>query len=436
MFLGEYNMSNASPGLAATLQSLVIAVATNSMLDSTHVGNVSAINPNVIHSLDKLSSLEQAASWTLLQLAAMVAPAAIPALIFTEGGVLLGEAWNSLASDPARAEQLLANLVQVGLIKRSPNEQQNANEQIAADDRSIEVFQLAPQLIPLIRDKMPVAVQRETVKRLITVIEALFPAPNDPTSQERCAPLYPLVPILAAYLKFLNIADETAGNLLNRAGFYAVIVGRAAEAESLYQTALTVRAEVLGKQHTAYASSLNNLADLYAAQMRYSDAIVHYQEALKIIKASLGIEHSWYVTILQNLAELYLAQGEFAAALPLMQQVVTVRRDELGPEHPDYISSLSVLADCYAGQGQYDLALPLMQQTLQLVRQLVNEQHPWYISSLNNLAAAYEATTAYQEALNLYQQASAILQELLPAEHPARQSLQASITRVMEKQAS
>jgi tetratricopeptide (TPR) repeat protein len=427
-FCGEHTMSNASPTLAATLQSLVMAVAANTTLDRAKVADVSAVNSNVIHSLDNLSSLEQAASWTLLQLAAMVAPAAIPVLIFTEGGELLGEAWNSLAQDATRARRLLANLAQAGLIN------QVIDEPSAAVLPTAEVFHLAPQLIPLIRAKMSEAVQRETIKRLITVLEALFPAPNDPASAEGCAPLYPLVPILGAYLKLYNLADETAGNLLNRAGFYAVTVGRVAEAESLYQTALTVRAEVLGKRHTAYASTLNNLADLYAAQMRYPDAVAHYQTALAIIEANLGEEHAWYVTILQNLAELHLAQGEFAAALPLMQQVVRVRQTELGTEHPDYINSQSVLADCYAGQGQYDQALPLMQQTLAAVAQLVGQEHPWYISSLNNLATAYEATTAYSEALNLYQQARAILEQLLPAEHPARQSLQESINRVQGKQ--
>ena len=43
-------------------------------------------------------------------------------------------------------------------------------------------------------------------------------------------------------------------------------------AEPLYERALAIREEVLGAEHPAVATSLNNLAGLYQKQGRYAEA--------------------------------------------------------------------------------------------------------------------------------------------------------------------
>ena len=49
--------------------------------------------------------------------------------------------------------------------------------------------------------------------------------------------------------------------------------GKYDDAESLHKQALTVRRKVFGEEHPDVAQSLNNLAEVYRAQVRFS---VHF----------------------------------------------------------------------------------------------------------------------------------------------------------------
>ncbi|MGA0200155.1 MAG: tetratricopeptide repeat protein, partial [Prochlorotrichaceae cyanobacterium] len=56
----------------------------------------------------------------------------------------------------------------------------------------------------------------------------------------------------------------------------------------------------LGADHPDTATSLNNLAGLYRAQGRYSEAEPLYQRALTVAEAVLGSEHPTTVTFRNN----------------------------------------------------------------------------------------------------------------------------------------
>ena len=60
-----------------------------------------------------------------------------------------------------------------------------------------------------------------------------------------------------------------------------------AQAEPLYKEALKILKEVLGKKHPSYATSLNNLANLYNTQSLFAQAEPLYKEALEIRKEVL-----------------------------------------------------------------------------------------------------------------------------------------------------
>jgi Flp pilus assembly protein TadD len=58
----------------------------------------------------------------------------------------------------------------------------------------------------------------------------------------------------------------------------------------------------LGADHPDIAQSLNNLAALYYAQERYSDAEPLFARSLKIAETSLGIAHPRTMGFRQNYA--------------------------------------------------------------------------------------------------------------------------------------
>ena len=92
------------------------------------------------------------------------------------------------------------------------------------------------------------------------------------------------------------------------------------------------------------AQSLNNLAQLYHAEGRYTDAEPLYKRSLAIREKTLGPDHPDVAASLNNLAELYRNQGRYADAEPLYKRSLAINEKSLGPDHPDVAASLNNLA--------------------------------------------------------------------------------------------
>jgi hypothetical protein len=60
----------------------------------------------------------------------------------------------------------------------------------------------------------------------------------------------------------------------------------------LYLRSLQIREQQLADDHPSTASSLNNLAELYGAQGKYTEAQALAQRALTIFQNKLGAQHS------------------------------------------------------------------------------------------------------------------------------------------------
>jgi predicted RNase H-like HicB family nuclease len=67
--------------------------------------------------------------------------------------------------------------------------------------------------------------------------------------------------------------------------------GRYEDAEPLYLQALELRKRLLGDNHPAVATSLNNLALLYNSQGKYAEAEALSQQALTVYQQTLGNQH-------------------------------------------------------------------------------------------------------------------------------------------------
>jgi tetratricopeptide (TPR) repeat protein/CHAT domain-containing protein len=194
--------------------------------------------------------------------------------------------------------------------------------------------------------------------------------------------------------------------------------GRFAEALGLAQRVVLLHADLLGKDHRAYAQSLNNLAGLYEAAGDYPKALPLYEQARAINKKVLGQDHPEYATSLDNLAVLYRTMGDYGKARPLHEEARTIYRNTVGVGHPDYAACLNNLAGLFHNMGDYVKALPLYEEARAVREKALGVAHPDYAQSLNNLALLYEAMGAYSKALPLLQEARAINRRALGASHP------------------
>ena len=101
--------------------------------------------------------------------------------------------------------------------------------------------------------------------------------------------------------------------------------GRGDYAAATKQFELALKeAEAFGAEDARLATSLNNLAELYAIQRRYADAEPLYKRSVAIREKALGADHPALAIGLNNLAGLYRLQGRSAEAEPLYKRALAI----------------------------------------------------------------------------------------------------------------
>ena len=83
--------------------------------------------------------------------------------------------------------------------------------------------------------------------------------------------------------------------------------------------------KALGPEHPSVAKGLNNLAELYRAQGRYTEAEPLHERSLAIREKALGPEHPDVATSLENYAGLLRATGRIAEADKMEARAKAIR---------------------------------------------------------------------------------------------------------------
>jgi tetratricopeptide (TPR) repeat protein len=335
----------------------------------------------------------------LLRICAFLDSDQIALEIFLQGAEQLGEPLQGLQQDELELDELIGELLRYSLVKR--------------DETGLSMHRLLQRVV---RHQLPQP--KEYAERVMNAMDSVFPYPEF-ENWSACERLLPSAVACCHHIIKYAIATEIAGVLLSKTAYYLQhSKANYVQTLLLYQEALRIVKQLLGKQHFAYAFSLNNLACLYYSQGQYEQALPLFQEALKITGQILGKQHPNYASNLNNLALLYDAQGQYEQALPLFQEVLKIVEQVLGKQHLSYATGLNNLAALYSSQGQHEQALPLFQEALNITGQVLDKQHPNYATSLNNLAYLYDSQGQYEQALPLYQEASEILGKVLGKQHP------------------
>jgi tetratricopeptide (TPR) repeat protein len=99
---------------------------------------------------------------------------------------------------------------------------------------------------------------------------------------------------------------ETTGvaNLCNWTGYYLQYVGNYTGARPFYERALAIHEKTLGPDHPDTATSLNNLAVLFAYQGDFEQAIPLMRRVLSISERKLGASHLQTQRYRQSLANM------------------------------------------------------------------------------------------------------------------------------------
>ena len=133
-------------------------------------------------------------------------------------------------------------------------------------------------------------------------------------------------------------------------------LGRANEAETLYQRALAVLEHTEGADYDL-AVLHNNLGLAAAERSDAATAEHHYRRALAIKERLLGSGHADVALTLQNLGVLAADTGHPAEARAHLERALTIFQASLHPDHPKVTDCRATLTSLKS-LGQLRTALP------------------------------------------------------------------------------
>ena len=205
------------------------------------------------------------------------------------------------------------------------------------------------------------------------------------------------------------------------------------KAEEYFLRALEIR-ERLAKAHPeAYAAdvamTLNNLALLYSDTQRFDQAEEYYLRALEIyerlVKAYPEAYEAYVATTLNNLSALYHKKQRFNDAEAYYLRALEIR-ERLAKAHPEayelYVAdTLNNLANLYQKTKRFDQAEEYHLRALEIYERLAKTHPEAYESdvamTLNNLAVLYSDTQRFDKAEEYLLRALEIRERLVKA-HP------------------
>jgi tetratricopeptide (TPR) repeat protein len=214
------------------------------------------------------------------------------------------------------------------------------------------------------------------------------------------------------------IEEAIRACLLERVGRCQQSLGQYASAEASNKQALLLRKKVLGHEHPATLTSMNDLATVLDRQGKYEKAEAMNRQTLALREKVLGGEHPHTLTSMNNLATVLDRQGKYKEAEAMHRQTLALGEKVLGGEHPSTLTSMNNLATVLVRQGKYEEAEAMHRQTLALREKVLGGEHPSTLTSMNNLALVLDRQGKYEEAEAMHRQELAICEKVLGHEHP------------------
>lgn len=143
---------------------------------------------------------------------------------------------------------------------------------------------------------------------------------------------------------------------------YAVMkytMGDFAAAEAGFREVLAVQRR-LGQADQPLLSTLNNLANTTNLLGKAAEAETLYREVVDLGQRILGEEHPNVLRYLASLASVLDNQGQYAEAEPMLRKVLASRRRVLGDMHPNTLRSEQYLGRFLLDRGNLSEAEPLI----------------------------------------------------------------------------
>ncbi|WP_448612201.1 FxSxx-COOH system tetratricopeptide repeat protein [Geodermatophilus sp. URMC 60] len=390
-------------------------------------------------SLERLSC-EDPAAVRLLQLAAFLAPEAVPLTLFGDHAELLEEPLRSTAADPDALADTVGALVGYSLARRSP-----------------DGFQLHRLVQAVIRHQLPADRQQATTERVIALLATATPGdPDDPASWPAYAELTPHVLATAPLgdpspagrrlvlntIRYLQAHGDSHGSravgeqLLDRWRSHLGLdhpdtlaaasdltlalfaVGEAAPARALGEDTLQRCRRVLGPDHvtTLWAAGGLTLALNLLSEVEPGRSLG--EDTLQRCRRVLGPDHATTLGAATALTHALVELGEAEPTRALAQDTVQRCRDVFGPDHAITLTAAGALTHALAQLGEAEPARAVGQDTVERCRRVFGPDHPITLLGAAALTGALARIGEAESARALGEDTLERCRRVLGPEHP------------------
>ena len=214
------------------------------------------------------------------------------------------------------------------------------------------------------------------------------------------------------------LPEEKLDGLLKDYARFLYKYGKYKEAEPVYLRLISLRENVLGKEHPDTANTYNDIGQTYHRLGDYPKALEYCFEALKTKENVLGQEHPDTATTYNTVGIIYHSQGDYPKALEYYFKALDIQEKVLGKEHSDTATSYNEIGVVYYNQGDYPKALEYYFKALDIYEKVLGKEHPDTAASYNNIGEIYRSQGDYPKALEYNFKAQGIFEKALGKEHP------------------
>jgi eukaryotic-like serine/threonine-protein kinase len=216
----------------------------------------------------------------------------------------------------------------------------------------------------------------------------------------------------------LGPEHPAVGTALNNIGIVQRKQGALTDALASMDEALRIRETTLGDEHPQVGDTLYNLGNVRRQLGELDEALALLERAVNIWKAALGPGHHRIAVGFNNIANIHFARGELDEALALYDQARSISEQVFGPDHSDVANAVNNIGNIHYIRGDHEQALPAYQRALAIWEQLHGAEHPSVALALSNVAMVHQACGDHQQALALHTRVLAILVANHGPEHP------------------
>lgn len=222
-----------------------------------------------------------------------------------------------------------------------------------------------------------------------------------------------------------RVREDLPGQPLIRAQLLDAIanvygnLGLFEESGELAREALTLRRELLPKNHRDLATSLETVAAVALRQGRYSEAEELLSQVLAMREEADGLEHTGLARPLTLLGEALVIQDRADEALEHLRRALKIQESSFGPHHLKLADTLSGLGRHYQRVRRHDEAEVAHRRALDIRQAKLGADHALVADSLEGLGETLTMIDRYADAIAHFERALAIRESVYGDDHPA-----------------